>query len=52
MAVRSGMPQGYVLGRRLFIIFVNDIDDNVQYKTLKFSNDTKLIYPVNSIAVA
>jgi len=43
--VLSGVPQGSVLGPTLFVI--NDIDDTVTSKLLKFADDTKIYYKVN-----
>jgi retron-type reverse transcriptase len=46
--VTSGVPQGSVIGPTLFIMFINDLPDNIKSDILLFADDVKLYKIVNN----
>ena len=49
-AVTSGVPQGTVLGPTLFLIYINDIIDNIHYSNIRlFADDIILYKQVSSV---
>ena len=43
------MPQGSVLAPILFLVYINDLEEGVTGKILKFADDTKLFRKVKEI---
>ena len=47
-SVLSAVPQGSVLGPILFLIYINDLEDDISSKLLKFADDTKIFRKVTN----
>lgn len=49
LLVSSGVPQGSVLGPTLFLVYINDISDNLKFSSVKlFADDALIFSPVNT----
>ena len=48
--VMSGVPQGTVLGPRMFLTYINDITNGINGQMRLFADDALLYYPVRTIA--
>ena len=42
VSVTSGIPQGSVLGPILFVMYINNLPENLKSKTYMFADDTKI----------
>ena len=47
-SVLSGVLQGSVLGPIMFLIYINDLEDDISSKVLKFVDDTKVFRKVTN----
>ena len=48
----SGIPQGTVLGPLLFVVYINDLLDNISSNGLMYADDTKIFREISSRADA
>ena len=51
-AVKSGVPQGSVLGPLLFLIYINDLERNIKSNIIFFADDTMLFSVVKNTKIS
>ena len=49
LQVTSGTPQGSVLGPLLFLIYINDLPDNINSEVYMYADDTKIYREIKTI---
>ena len=48
-SISAGVPQGSVLGPLLFLVYINDLTENIKSEMRLFADDSSLFTPVKGV---